>query len=114
VTSTAESQQGARKMEQEKEPGLDLERVRAAVRLIGGQDDRPFKWKDADPVVGELLGVTPRAVESWRSGDRQPSHADTERLARALGVSIEWLYGYGESDEPQQRRRGGIRLVAPP
>lgn len=41
--------------------------------------------------IAKILGVTPKAVSKWFSGETTPSPSKTYALAKYLGVTPEWL-----------------------
>lgn len=41
--------------------------------------------------LGEMVGVSAQAVTQWESGENKPSRKNLERVANALGVSIDYL-----------------------
>src|SRR5690606_14513925 len=51
---------------------------------------RAKKWNQDE--LADLIGVTQAAVQRWETGKREPSHADLEKLARALGVTVADLF----------------------
>lgn len=51
--------------------------------------------------LGDRIGVTKATVSQWEKGDYSPSGQNLYNLAKALGVSAEWLLsGKGEPDKP--------------
>lgn len=43
--------------------------------------------------LGERVGVQQATIQRWESGNREPKHADLEKLAIALGVTVAQLFG---------------------
>lgn len=69
---------------------LTKDRLREAMRLAGK--------KQADLV--RETGLNRGTVSRYLSGDVEPRHEATHKLAKALDVSEMWLFGY---DVPRQR-----------
>lgn len=43
--------------------------------------------------LAERVGVQQATVQRWEAGNREPKHADLEKLALALGVTVAQLFG---------------------
>jgi DNA-binding XRE family transcriptional regulator len=54
--------------------------------------------------VAEMAGVSRQAISLWESGEHDPSLRVAFALARALGMTIEELFGPGERAEPVAAR----------
>lgn len=48
--------------------------------------------------LAETIGVSQATVQRWENGKREPSHADLEALAKALGVHVADLFREGPSN----------------
>lgn len=47
-------------------------------------------WNQAE--LGERVGVAQATIQRWETGKREPKHADLEKLAEALEVSVSALF----------------------
>lgn len=91
--------------------GIDGARLDKAILELGGR-----RKAEADEAVAARVGVTARAVTSWRSGARVPPHRVIHTLARWIAeetgwspaLAIGWLYGEGQDDLPPRR---GLQVV---
>lgn len=48
--------------------------------------------------IAARLKVTPKAVSKWFNGESVPRQAMTDQLAKFLGTSAQYLYGYTDTD----------------
>lgn len=58
--------------------------------------------------LAELVGVAQATVQRWESGKREPNHADLEKIALHLGVTVAQLFG---GDGADHRPAGAEDLV---
>ena len=62
--------------------------------------------------LAKAAGVTTRTLYSYESGDRRPSNIEVvQRIAAALGTSMEKLLDTGESLVVEAHERGGARAA---
>lgn len=53
-----------------------------------------MKMLDMNPVMLSLkTGMSPRMIRNYRKGQYQPGAYSVKLIAKALGVSIDWLLG---------------------
>lgn len=65
------------------------ERVAAAIKRAGGAT-----------IMAEKAEVSGSVLRKWRSGQSDPSRTNLVKMARAAGVSLEWLAtGEGDPDD---------------
>ena len=62
--------------------------------------------------LGELLGVTNKAVSKWENGSAKPNTALIPRIAEILGVTVEELFACKRFDKDREHERAGRYLSA--
>lgn len=70
-----------------------LHRLGAKIRYQ--REKQGLKQQD----LASALSISPQAVSNWERGDNAPDLILLPRLARALGVSSDWLLSVNESDD---------------
>ena len=79
------------------------------------KDNLRSRREELGMTKGELAkaaGVTTRTLYSYESGDRRPSNIEVvQRIAAALGTSMEKLLDTGESLVVEAHERGGARAA---
>lgn len=76
------------------------QRVRKARELRG--------WRQ-DELAGRITGASQGVVSKWETGRREPGLENVVALARALGVSTEWLI---TGEPPMERQEGDVHAHA--
>ncbi len=61
--------------------------------------------------LAQLACVTSGSISDYLYGTRTPRAAELSRLARALEVSMDWLWGVDESAEPPLREESQTKMV---
>src|SRR5262245_16143263 len=61
--------------------------------------------------LAEQLGVTSQAVSQWERGETVPETRNIPRIAAALQVPLDELFGLLGEDADQQRKAGLVRTV---
>jgi len=64
--------------------------------------------------LAKAIGVSQAIVQRWEGGARDPNQmaiANAKRLARCLGVSIDYLVGMYEDDDQGDGEPAGVVLV---
>lgn len=80
-----------------------MERMKVLLENVGGPGE-----------LARKAGVSRRVIDKYRGGESDPSRSRLVRLARAGGVSLEWLATGKESERPaaQGAAERGVGLVA--
>lgn len=61
--------------------------------------------------LAQLACVTSGSISDYLYGTRMPRAAELARLARALGVSMGWLWGEDESNTPSPKEESQQKMV---
>ena len=64
--------------------------------------------------LAKAIGVSQAIVQRWEGGARDPNQmaiANAKRLARCLGVSIDYLVGMYEDDDQGDCEPAGVVMV---
>lgn len=64
--------------------------------------------------LGQAVGVARNSISNWETGRSEPSASAFVRLARVLGVSLDWLAAGVHDDGPASGASGAIVRVARP
>jgi hypothetical protein len=84
----------------------------AAARFTERLAEMMLRMNIGAPALSKLTGIPPRTVNHWLDGDRIPPLGSPYRaaLAKALGVSLNWLNGMDvERDEEAPNAGPGAR-----
>ena len=96
-----------------REPGVAKDRIAKAIEVLGGEGRPGERDKAVSAGLADRgAAITTRAVESWRRGDKTPTHNVLHQLARWLAeevgwspsMAIGWLYGEGADSLPPRRK----------
>lgn len=61
--------------------------------------------------LAQLACVTSGSISDYLYGTRMPRAAELARLARALEVSMDWLWGEDGSAEPAVKEEANLKMV---
>lgn len=78
--------------------GLTVETMRFGQKIRKARRDRGLTQGD----IAAESGLVPSAISGIESGERRPYVDQASRIAKALGVSLDWLADDDRDDEPRE------------
>lgn len=72
-----------------------------AARIVGARGDKGWSQQ----YLGDVIGVSQSAIQSYECGRRRPPVEKIERMADALGVPVSYLMGIDDNRKPMQSVR---------